>query len=128
LGGVDKVVILLSLEGLRFKTIEAVEIETSEDEKKVRYQMRIYDFIPEGEFDDLKEEFSSKEARSEAFNRYFRFERTKDNLIISKKYAQATKEVEKKELDHNAVLKIQNDIMSDIEIKKIVDKMMDRIQ
>jgi hypothetical protein len=128
-GSIDKVVLLLGLEGKRFKTIEATQdFKTGSIEKEIKYYLRTFDFVPEGEFSELKEEFVSKEARAEAFTRLFGYPKTKDNLVVSKKYAAATKEVEKQEVSHSYVLKIQDDVMSEGELREIIETMMDKIK
>lgn len=128
-GSVDRVVLLLGLEGKTFKTIEAIE-EVDKDTQKlsIKYYQRTYDFVPEGEFEEFKEEFSSKESREKAHEAYFSYPRTKDNLTVSKKYSKATREVAKEVVTHNYVLKIQNDILSEEDIRNTINKVMEQLQ
>jgi hypothetical protein len=128
-GAVDKVVILLGLEGKSFKTIEAQEVVDKVTQKLVvKYTQRTYDFVPEGEFEEFKEFFVNKDEREKAFLAYFNYPRNKDNLVVSKKYAKATKEISKESLTHNYVLSIQNDIMSEDEIRKTIHGAMELLK
>lgn len=128
-GSIDKAVILLGLEGKRFKTIEVVEYaEKDSVEQSFKYYIRTYDFVPEGDFEDYKEDFISKEAREKAHVMYFSYPRTKENLKVSKKYAAATREVEKEEVNHNLVLQMQNDIMNEKELRDTLTNVSEKLK
>lgn len=128
-GSVDKVVLLLGLEGKSFKTIEAIEeIDPKTEKINIRYIERTFDFVPAGNFTSFKEAFSSKEGRIKAFQTYFSFERTKENLKLSKKYSLATREVSKEEVPHSHVLKIQDYVLSDAEIRDTMNEVMELLK
>lgn len=128
-GSVDKVVLLLGLEGKSFRTIEALEVVDKETQKlTVNYYQRTFDFVPEGEFEEFKEEFATKENREKAYQAYFNYPKTQDNLSISKKYAKATKEISKTAVTHNYVLKIQDDILSEEEIRNTINQAMEKLK
>lgn len=128
-GSIDKAVILLGLEGMKFKTIEGVSVPEKEStESSVKYFIRTYDFVPEGPFEDYKEDFESDEARIKAHTIYFSFPRTKENLTVSKKFAGATKEIEKEEVTHNYVLQIQNDIMNEKELRSALNQVSEKLK
>lgn len=128
-GSIDGVVLILGLEGKKFKTIQAAEkFEKGSAKADYIYNVRTYDFVPEGEFEDMKEDFINKESRENTFNKYFGFPRTKENMVVSKKYAMGTKEVLKEEYTHTQVLKIQNEIMGETELKQVILSVSEKLK
>lgn len=129
MGSIDKVIMMLGLEGKTFKTIEAIE-ETDPATGKIiiKYYERTFDFVPAGQFEKFKDLFSSKETRTETFKQYFSFPRTKENLPLSKKYSLATRQLKKEEVPHSYVLNIQNYILSDDEIRDTINEAMENLK
>lgn len=128
--GLDKTVLILSLEGKKFKTVEADQkfIDNKTLAKETKYYIRTYDFVPEGEFEDMKEDFISKESREATFQKYFGYPRNAKNAIVSSKYATATKEISKVEVGHAHVLEIQKDIYSKSELSALIIETNNNIQ
>lgn len=128
-GSVDKIVLIMGLEGKKFRTIEALqEFKDGSANADIKYNIRTYDFVPEGEFADMKEDFVTKETRVETFNKYFGFPRNRENMIVSKKYAMGTKEISKVEYPQSYVLKIQSEIMGESELRTIVQSVSDKLK
>ena len=122
-GSVADVVVMLSLEGKQFKTIEMVsEVDKATQRNKDVFYLRTFDFIPEGEFADFSSEFQSKELREIAYKAYFSYPRNKSSIKASKKYASATKEISKKEISFSEYQKLKYDILTEDNIKDILDK------
>lgn len=129
LGSVDQLVMLLSLQGQRFHTIEAKEdFHPNTSEKRIRYVMRTFDFIPDAEFPHLAKAAISDEDREEAFQKHFTAPWTLETLPLAKKYAHKTKEIEKKEVTHTFVRKIDKDIISQAEMKDLLQTAMDKLK
>lgn len=128
-GSIDKVVLLLGLEGKSFKTIEAIEeYDESTEKVTVKYIERTFDFLPEGKFEEFRTRFATKKARIETFENFFTYPRNKENLKISKNYSLATKEISKKEVPHSFVMKIENYILSDAEIRATMKVAMENLK
>jgi hypothetical protein len=126
MGSIDKVILLLGLEGKSFKTIEAIEeTDAATGKIKIKYFEHTFDFVPEGKYEKFRDLFQTKETRMEAFKQYFSFPRNKENLPLSKKYSLATKELKKEEVSHSYVLNIQNYILSDEEIRDTMARTME---
>lgn len=124
-GSLEKVVLLLGLEGKLFRTIEAIEeVDPETGKLRIRYFQRTYDFVPTNKFKNLQESFTTKEIRERDHRKHFGYNRSQENLERSRAYARATKEILKEEVEHSFVLQNQDKILTDDELRSKIDEAM----
>ena len=122
-GSIADVVVMLGLEGKRFKTIEMVsEFDKKTQKQKENFYVRTFDFVPQGEFEDFKTDFETKEAREIAYKAYFSYPRSKSSMKASKKYASATREISKEQISYEEYIKLKYDILTEDHIRDILNK------
>lgn len=129
MGSIEKVVLLLGLEGKQFKTIEAIEeIDPNTGKPRIRYYERIYDFVPGQKYSEFAKAMKDKTERAKLYETYFTYKRSPASLVKSKSYAKATKEVHKEEVLHSYVLENQNKILSEEEIRAKIAASMELLK